>query len=281
MAASILLIMLAAEPQQAAAAATLTLPPRSVSPYDINFGADGALTAALWTTLLITDYVVQPTLSAGPVCAGTPSQRCSAAGLNALDRSAVNNRSKRWSQVSDPLMYGTVGVSLAAAALDVWLSGSPNVWRDAGADMLMIAEAGGLAVLMTTILKYTIQRPRPTQYALDRNVNDFNQRLSFPSGHATAATAFATAFATTYGLRHPDSPWRWVVYGAAASASVLTGLSRTQQGVHFYTDVVAGTLIGGAVGFLVPYLRRSSKFSLSVGTGSGGDGASASATFNF
>ena len=64
------------------------------------------------------------------------------------------------------------------------------------------------------------------------------------------------AYATTYGLRNPESPWRWAVYGGAATLSLVTGYARVGGGMHFYTDVMASTVLGTVIGIVVPMWHR-------------------------
>jgi undecaprenyl-diphosphatase len=62
---------------------------------------------------------------------------------------------------------------------------------------------------------------------------------SFPSGHASSAFAAAAALAVF-------AP-RWL--GAAFLAvAALIGVSRTELGVHYATDVIAGAILGVLIG---------------------------------
>ena len=78
---------------------------------------------------------------------------------------------------------------------------------------------------------------------------------SFPAGHA--ATAFAGAVLLTAVV-----PRLWPAFFGLAA---LIGFSRIYDGVHYPTDVVAGALLGAAVGGLAalalrarsPQLRRA------------------------
>ena len=107
--------------------------------------------------------------------------------------------------------------------------------RAAAAGLLAI----GTAALLVTILKQTFDRARPplVDPALDP-IGVVPTSASFPSGHA--ATAFAAAVAI--GLVHPRL--RRPLLGLAA----VVALSRVYLGVHYVLDVLAGTVLGIAVG---------------------------------
>lgn len=92
------------------------------------------------------------------------------------------------------------------------------------------------AILTNLILKNWIARTRPYEVIdaltiLISRPHDF----SFPSGHATAS--FAGAWAV---FRNTKCKWRW----AALSGAILIALSRLYVGVHYPTDVLAGTATG-------------------------------------
>lgn len=96
------------------------------------------------------------------------------------------------------------------------------------------------SVSLTTALKEVVREPRPG------NASD---KKSFPSGHSTAAFAFASVVA----IEHP------LPYGIAAfSLATLTGLSRINDNQHYLHDVVAGATIGISYGLGVALLHRPS-----------------------
>ena len=95
---------------------------------------------------------------------------------------------------------------------------------------------GGAAVLgsggVSTAIKYTVRRRRPQELTQFYAVK--HDRYSFPSGHATRMAAIAVIVAR-------------LVPGLAAAGYALAvniALCRVLVGVHYFTDVLVGLLIG-------------------------------------
>jgi undecaprenyl-diphosphatase len=106
---------------------------------------------------------------------------------------------------------------------------------------LTIALAFGLSSLCSTALKYAVDRPRPPHPIID-----LPSSPSFPSGHAT--TAFAAAVATAMLI--PSLRWPALILAA------LVSFSRVYLGVHYPIDIIAGAVLGAAVGYAVTSLAR-------------------------
>ncbi len=85
------------------------------------------------------------------------------------------------------------------------------------------------SMVTTNVLKYTVGETRPAG----------DEDVSFPSGHATAAFAFATVVATEHGL-----PWAIPSYALAS----FIAYSRLNDNRHYTHDVIAGATIGTAFG---------------------------------
>ncbi len=102
----------------------------------------------------------------------------------------------------------------------------------------------GLNVLLTTGLKYTINRKRPyEQYPNDIVKRTDSGPYSFPSGHTSSA--FAAATAVTLSTK------KWYVAVPSYAYACAVGYSRMRLGVHFPSDVLGGMIIGIGSSLLV------------------------------
>jgi undecaprenyl-diphosphatase len=106
-------------------------------------------------------------------------------------------------------------------------------------EALALALSLGGAMLLSYLVKLLVARPRPPVEHLQRVTGS-----SFPSGHATQASAFWFALV----LATPAIGASRAVTGLAAALALLLVLavaaSRVYLGVHYPADVVAGVLLG-------------------------------------
>jgi undecaprenyl-diphosphatase len=98
--------------------------------------------------------------------------------------------------------------------------------------------ADALGELSSDVLKDLIPRARPHVHALVTRPHSH----SFPSGHATTSFACATVLA----LMLPRLAVPLLVLAAAVA------WSRVYVAVHYPLDVLAGAVLGAAIGLLVP-----------------------------
>jgi len=106
-------------------------------------------------------------------------------------------------------------------------------------EALLIALSLGGAMLLSDLVKLLVSRPRPPVEHLQTVGGS-----SFPSGHATQASAFW--FSLVFALRAAGGS-RMATGVAAGLALVLVlavAASRVHLGVHYPADVVAGVLLG-------------------------------------
>jgi undecaprenyl-diphosphatase len=111
---------------------------------------------------------------------------------------------------------------------------------------LLAATYGG-ALVLETGLKHLIGRARPP--APERLVAATG--YAFPSGHATLGTAVWTAVAVLLVWATSGRRWRWAPAAVAVAVILAVDASRLYLGVHWLSDVLAGSLVGGAWAGLV------------------------------
>lgn len=142
------------------------------------------------------------------------------------------------STVWNVITFLGASVFLASVALVVGL-----VWRVRRGDWFLLSTLGGAyvgAAILFNAAKRVVGRTRPgveIAFELERG-------LAFPSGHAADAAAVyvaaglvATALVASWTLR--------VAIGSTSAAIVLLiAASRLYLGVHWFTDVLAGAVLG-------------------------------------
>lgn len=154
-----------------------------------------------------------------------------------------------------------VGV-VTAVALPAGLAIGTD-WDEAAGDRaLVFGESVAGALLVATLFKTAIGRPRPYTYSSDdpdaiehTRVRGRDSRRSFPSAHAATAFAAATAAGMLYAGRDPDKSNRALVWAAGATVAAATANWRVRAGEHFYSDIVVGGLVGIAAGTIVPSIH--------------------------
>ncbi|MGW0413100.1 phosphatase PAP2 family protein [Streptomyces collinus] len=131
-------------------------------------------------------------------------------------------------------VWDPVTLRAAVAVLTAWLL-YRRAWRLA-AWAAVTAVTGGLVGLLT---KAVVERARP---ALPDPVAHA-PGYSFPSGHAMTAT---TSFAILMLVLAPLLPraWRITCWCVAVFSVVGVGFTRVALGVHWFSDVLGGWLLG-------------------------------------
>jgi undecaprenyl-diphosphatase len=220
--------------------------------------ADGALTGAGFGFSLLLGAV----LSTGEI--RPPAISVSASSLLPIDRLAVTQRiDGSAATYSDIGLFSAVGF----AVLDPILSGFRDGWDATLVDAFMYAESGSLAFALTDLTKIAVRRPRPVDYircpvqangdpSTNAGCGSTDLGLSFWSGHAAGVAAIGATATYLAFMRDPGTARPWVTLVVATALDSFVSVERVRAGMHFPTDVIAGSLAGAVIGVLVPHLHR-------------------------
>lgn len=147
---------------------------------------------------------------------------------------ALDTAATAYTDVAGPVVMPILA-GVAAAALSF-------LRRSATPLILMLAAAGG-SLAMTIAGKRLVGRLRPP---LADAVPPYEYSPSFPSGHTLNAIVIAGIIAYILVLRQRRAAARIATISVAALFAATIGLSRVFLGHHWFTDVLAGWLIGAA-----------------------------------
>lgn len=177
--------------------------------------------------------------------------------MEGLDRSAVEWMSSLHWPIVTPVMKA---LTFAGAAGLVWivLGAVAAAWLRRPLALVAVILAIEAASFLDRVLKSAFGRARP--FVGDPRVHPsiaLPHDPSMPSGHAMNAFAGAVLL----GAVMPRA--RWPLLALAA----LIGLSRIYLGVHFPSDVIAGAILGAAIGAIAAWLLRRGERLLRSGRG--------------
>jgi undecaprenyl-diphosphatase len=154
-------------------------------------------------------------------------------------RFVVRHRKDARTTVADAVSaLGSGGVLLpAAVVIGVAWRVAGRTWRPLA--LLLAAYLG--ATIIVHVDKWLVDRARPP---VTLAVRQFSQ-MAFPSGHSAQAAATWGVLAALVVARLKPGRARTVVIAVAAVVIAGVGLTRLYLGAHWFTDVVAGWLLGG------------------------------------
>ena len=119
--------------------------------------------------------------------------------------------------------------------------------------LLSTATSFGIKMLAGRARPYVdAGNPHNFQVARGFSGDDFQ---SFPSGHTTAAFAFASVLSRETQMWWPHS--RWYIGTAAYAGATLVGVSRLYNNMHWASDVLGGAAIGTVFGLKVVKYHHS------------------------
>ncbi|MBI2967399.1 MAG: phosphatase PAP2 family protein [Bacteroidetes bacterium] len=150
-------------------------------------------------------------------------------------RSISHNRNKNLDNSFTFITNSMLPVGIATPVV-VFSFGTFKKNRAVQEQAVQFGGALALSALVTTGIKYTVNRPRPFETYPDiENVTGAGSP-SFPSGHTSSAFTVATSLALNYP--------KWYVIAPAYLWAGAVGYSRMHLGVHYPSDVLAGAIIG-------------------------------------
>lgn len=177
---------------------------------------------------------------------------CDLSRLPGIDRGTVGAVRNGPAAASDAALVLT-GVGAAAW---LWAERRGDAAAAVG-DLTVLAQAVGTATAVSNWAKVAFHRPRPVRYTAEGQAlaHTAETGLSFPSGHTTATFAAAAAYWAIESRLGRSREHRWRI-AALVTAAAATGALRVAAREHFPTDVLAGAVVGTAVGFAVPWVYR-------------------------
>ena len=176
--------------------------------------------------------------------------------INGFDRWAAGKNSESAGKASDLLFYGSIPVPLL-------LFIDRDIRRDALKVSFMYLEVMAVTGLFYTGTAHFVDRYRPFTYntsipMIDRR--NGNAKNSFLGGHPALVGTATFFMAKVYADYHPDSKFKYALYGTAIAATGATAYLRHRAGKHFPSDLITGTTLGVLSGVLIPHLHKNKGF---------------------
>ena len=177
---------------------------------------------------------------------------CDPSGVWAIDRLAIGDVDRRISRVTDILQAGSF-----AGGIALTVDARPNQSSEARLeDVMVFSEAVVVTAAVTEWSKLVFRRPRPPRYSQHATrYPEADYGRSFPSGHTSTTFAAAAAYMSIL-QRRGEAGRHESKIAAMFGVATLTGVLRVFAHKHFPTDVVAGAVLGTAIGWAIPQVHR-------------------------
>ena len=140
--------------------------------------------------------------------------------------------------VRDVTALGSAPTLVIAVLAVVGFLALAKAWRPA--IFTLVASGGGL--VLSSLLKYTIDRPRPELVPHGNQI----YTSSFPSGHSMMSAVVYLTLAVLVVRLLEKRRLKGYTLGVAVMLTLLVGVSRIYLGVHWPSDVLAGWAAGAA-----------------------------------
>jgi membrane-associated phospholipid phosphatase len=185
--------------------------------------------------------------------------------VNAVDdwfRKALVRRDTQPANVTSyALAFGAAPVS--GAVMSILAAVADRRGDEALVNVVIVAEGGLSAMLVTEILEPIVLRTRPYVHAIAddderaRVIAQTGAFHSFPAGHVVEAFGVATSAGVVASMRgYRLAPLVWLSGMMIGAATAYTRMAADR---HYFTDTLAGAVIGSAVGATVPLVFHGRK----------------------
>ena len=177
--------------------------------------------------------------------------------IPAFDRWATRYHDLNMDKISYYPFYGVMPLPLILLA-------DKKMRKDAGSIGLLYLEAFAFTGVIYASSVYFVDRYRPDVYntTLDMSYRtNGNFRNSFFAGHVAVMATSTFFIARVFDDYHPESNWKWAIYGGAAAATAGMGYMRLEAGKHFPSDILLGAAVGVASGLFTPALHKNRNLS--------------------
>lgn len=233
-------------------------PPRgSNEVYKLNLAVDIPLTAltAGWSLYAFPKIYDKPGISQEEL------DNLDKNNINGFDRWAADVYHPDAAKSSDIFFYAAIPMPLVLLI-------DREIRKDALKVGFMYLEAMSVTGLFYTGSAYLWDRFRPLTYykgapddaELRGDQLSGNARNSFLGGHPALVGTSSFFVASVYADYHPDSKFKYALYGMAAVVTGGTAYLRHRAGKHFPSDLLVGTTIGVLNGLMVPRLHKNKNY---------------------
>ncbi|HKQ68123.1 MAG TPA: phosphatase PAP2 family protein [Polyangiaceae bacterium] len=172
------------------------------------------------------------------------------------DLSVRGNHSSQAARLSDT----TFALALVVPVAGELGRGVGPAFGNAG---VVYAETLSANLFLNTLVKFTVRRPRPYASANAENGVPFPEptedgaesQISFYSGHSSTTFAAAMSGSYLFAEHTPDRTSRCTMWASELALAAATANLRVRAGKHYYSDVIAGALVGTGLGIGLPYLH--------------------------
>lgn len=189
--------------------------------------------------------------------------------INRFDRNATYHWNRSMDKTSN-ILYKSLPYLPAIVVIPEL---AKKQWNNSLTVGVMYLEVFWLTTGVTNITKSLSGRIRPYLYNTSftpeerfqfQNTEAPTASTSFISGHSSRTFAFAVFTSKTFTDIYGKGTLSTIVWATSLSAASLTAYSRVAAGEHFPTDVLAGAIVGSAIGYLIPVFHKNTPDNLSV-----------------